>query len=242
MPRAPDTIKAVLFDVDGVLTDTARVHAKAWKEAFDEALERLGDDRPFDTGEDYRTYVDGKSRLDGVRSFLHDGRGHDVPEGGEDDEPGELTVHGIGRRKNDLVVALIEEEGVEAFPGARDCVCAARERGLRTAVVSSSANARPALRSAGLEELFDTWVDGIRIAEEELPGKPAPDVFLAAAADLGVEPGHAAVLEDALSGVEAGRAGEFGWVVGVDRTDDADALREHGADVVVQDLSEVDFA
>lgn len=241
MPTLPQEIRALLIDVDGVLTKTAVVHAGAWRRAFDDALERMGEGPPFDPERDYRAYVDGKSRLDGVRSFLREGRDLDVPEGDEGDDPDALTVHGIGRRKNDLLVALIREQGVEAYEGSRSFVEAARERGLATAVVSSSANAREALRSAGMDELFDAWVDGVRIGEEALEGKPAPATFLAAASDLGVEPAHAAVFEDALAGVEAGRAGDFGWVVGVDRTGDADAMREHGADVVVGDLDEIDL-
>jgi beta-phosphoglucomutase family hydrolase len=238
--RLPEQVKALLFDVDGVLTDTASVHAKAWKQTFDGVLDRLGDQPPFDITTDYQEHVDGRSRLDGVRGFLQ-ARGIDLPEGSEDDGPDQLTVQGIGRAKNDLVLRLIREEGVKRYEDAARFVPAARERGLRTAVVSSSANAREALRAAGLEDCFDTWVDGVRIAEEHLEGKPAPDTFAAAARDLGVENARAAVFEDAEAGVEAGRAGDFGLVVGVDRTGHADALREHGADVVVQDLGEIEL-
>jgi beta-phosphoglucomutase family hydrolase len=237
-PSLPEGVTALLFDVDGVLTDTARVHAKAWKATFDDALERLGGDQePFDIRHDYEAYVDGRSRLDGVRGFLQ-ARGIDLPEGSEDDAQ-QLTVRGIGKAKNDRVLALIHDEGVEGYNDAGAFVRAARERGYKTAVVSSSANARAALRSVGLEDCFDTWVDGVRIDRDRLKGKPAPDTFAAAARDLGVGPEAAAVFEDAEAGVEAGHAGGFGIVVGVDRTGHADALREHGADVVVEQLTDV---
>ena len=238
--RLPSSTAALLFDMDGVLTDTAVVHARAWKETFDAVLERLGSGPPFDAGADYTAHVDGRSRLDGVRGFLAS-REIELPEGSHDDPEDALTVQGIGRRKNDLVVALIREGGVKAYPGSVAFVRAARERGLPCAVVSSSANAREALRAAGLEDCFDTWVDGVRIDAEQLPGKPKPDTFLTAAADLGVRPEDAVVLEDALAGVAAGRAGGFGCVVGVDRTGHADELRERGADVVVGDLADLEL-
>jgi beta-phosphoglucomutase family hydrolase len=238
-PRLPDGVTALLFDVDGVLTNTATVHAKAWKATFDDVLGRLGlDQPPFDIRHDYEAYVDGRSRLDGVRGFLQ-ARGIEVPEGEDGDGPDQLTVHGIGRAKNDRVLELIRAEGVEGYEDAGAFVRDARRHGYKTAVVSSSANAREALRSVGLEDCFDTWVDGVRIAADDLEGKPAPDTFAAAAHDLGVEPPGAAVFEDAEAGVAAGRAGGFGIVVGVDRTGHADALREHGADVVVQRLTDV---
>lgn len=239
--QVPDGIRALLFDMDGVLTDTARVHAAAWKETFDAVLAELGEGPPFDRRADYVAHVDGRSRLDGVRAFLAS-RGIELPEGGAGDPPDALTVHGVGRRKNDLVVDLIRRQGVDAYEGSVRFLREARARGMQTAVVSSSANAREALRSAGLEDCFDTWVDGVRIDEEDLPGKPAPDTFLAAARDLGVAPAQAAVLEDALAGVEAGRAGDFGWVVGVDRAEQGDELRARGADVVVCDLAELELA
>ena len=238
-PSLPEGVTALLFDVDGVLTDTASVHAKAWKATFDAVLDRLdGDQEPFDAHHDYEAYVDGKSRLDGVRGFL-EARGIDLPEGSPDDDAGQLTVHGIGKAKNDRVLKLIDEEGVEGYDDAGAFVRAAREHGYKTGVVSSSANARAALRSVGLEDCFDTWVDGVRIDRDHLKGKPAPDTFAAAAHDLGVEPSGAAVFEDAEAGVAAGHAGGFGMVVGVDRTGHADALREHGADVVVNALTDV---
>jgi beta-phosphoglucomutase family hydrolase len=239
--RLPASTRALLFDMDGVLTDTAKVHARAWKATFDAVLEELGTGPPFDPGADYERYVDGRTRLDGVRAFL-EARGVELPEGGPDDGPDALTVHGVGRRKNDLLLEILHTDGVEAYPGSVAFVHEARDRGLQTAVVSSSANAREALRSAGLEDCFDTWVDGIRIDREQLPGKPCPDTFLAAARDLGVDPPNAVVLEDALAGVEAGRAGGFGCVVGVDRVGHAQALRDHGADVVVADLAELELA
>jgi len=234
----PDGVRACLFDLDGVLTRTATVHAKAWKRMFDEFLAGREGQRPFDEREDYARYVDGKPRLDGVRSFLR-ARGISLPEGSPDDPPGAATVHGLGRRKNDLVAEVLEHDGVEAYEGSVRYVRAARDAGLGRAVVSSSANCRAVLRAAGIEELFEARVDGIVAEREGLRGKPAPDTFLAGARALGVRPAEAAVFEDALAGVEAGRAGGFGCVVGVDRGGAADALREHGADIVVRDLSEL---
>jgi beta-phosphoglucomutase family hydrolase len=239
----PDTIRACLFDLDGVLTKTAVVHAAAWKEMFDEFLRRRSEQTgepfvPFDSKADYDRYVDGKPRYDGVRSFLAS-RGIELPEGSPDDPPDAETVAGLGNRKNDLVLALLRRDGVEAYEGSVRYVEAVHDAGLPCAVVSSSANTQEVLRAAGLERLFQLRVDGLTARAENLKGKPAPDTFLAAARKLGVEPAAAAVFEDALAGVEAGRAGDFGLVVGVDRTGQADALREHGADVVVQDLSEL---
>jgi HAD superfamily hydrolase (TIGR01509 family) len=215
------------------------VHAKAWKATFDDVLQRLGGDQPpFDIKHDYEAYVDGRSRLDGVRGFL-EARGIDLPEGADGDGPEVLSVHGIGKAKNDRVLELIDREGVKGYDDAAAFVRDARANGYKTAVVSSSANARAALRSVGLDDQFDAWVDGVRIDRDHLEGKPAPDTFAAAARDLGVEPEGAAVFEDAEAGVAAGRAGGFGLVVGVDRTGHADALREHGADVVVEKLTDV---
>jgi beta-phosphoglucomutase family hydrolase len=239
----PDTIRACLFDLDGVLTKTAVVHAAAWKEMFDEFLRRRSEQTgdsfvPFDSKEDYDRYVDGKPRYDGVRSFLAS-RGIELPEGSPDDPPDADTVAGLGNRKNELVLALLRRDGVQAYDGSVRYVEAVREAGLPCAVVSSSANTQEVLQAAGIEHLFELRVDGLTARAENLKGKPAPDTFLAAAQKLGVEPAAAAVFEDALAGVEAGRAGDFGYVVGVDRTGQAEALREHGADVVVQDLSEL---
>lgn len=238
--RLPDTIDACLFDMDGVLTDTASVHAEAWKRMFDEYLsERLGADaEPFDIGRDYGLYVDGKPREDGVRDFLAS-RGIELPEGTPEDGPEVDTIYGVGKRKNVLVLKLIEERGVDVYPGSVKFVDAARAAGLKTAVVSSSANTKLILDSAGLSDRFEARVDGVTLATENIKGKPAPDSFLRAAELLGVAPTAAAVFEDALAGVAAGRAGGFGVTVGVDRHGQPDALREHGADVVVSDLGEL---
>jgi beta-phosphoglucomutase family hydrolase len=238
----PDGIEACLFDLDGVLTQTATIHAKAWKEMFDDYLreraKRTGDDfAPF-TDDDYDEYVDGKPRYDGVRSFL-ESRGIELPDGTPDDEPGTETVDGLGNRKNDLVLALIERDGVDAYEGSVRYVRAARDAGVRRAVVSSSSNCRDVLEAAGILDLFEEIVDGIVATREGLKGKPAPDTFLAGARRLGVEARAAAVFEDAVAGVEAGRNGGFGHVVGVDRVGHADALRAHGASVVVRDLGEL---
>jgi beta-phosphoglucomutase family hydrolase len=226
-----------------VLTQTARVHAAAWKEMFDAFLHaraaRTGEPFvPFDAHVDYDEYVDGKPRYDGVRSFLAS-REIELPEGGPADPPDAETVAGLGNRKNELVLALIHRDGVEAYEGSVRFVHAARDAGLRRAVVSASANCQDVLAAAGIEDLFEVRIDGVVAQQEHLAGKPAPDTFLAAARALGVEAQQAAVFEDALAGVEAGRAGGFGLVVGVDRVGQADALRAHGADVVVSDLAEL---
>ena len=234
---------AVLFDLDGVLTDTARIHAGCWKVMFDDFLrERAeaagGDFRAFDIGTDYRLYVDGKPRFDGVRDFLAS-RGIPLPEGAPDAAPGEESVCGLGNRKNEMVNAAIAEQGVEAYPGSVALVRRLRDEGIKTAVVSSSTNCETVLVAAKIADLFDARIDGEVAARLGLPGKPAPDTFLEAARRLGVEPGRAVVVEDAISGVESGRAGRFGLVVGVARKDDAEALRKSGADVVVYDLAEL---
>jgi beta-phosphoglucomutase family hydrolase len=239
----PETVRACLFDLDGVLTQTARVHAAAWKQTFDEYLRaraaRTGEPFvPFDDVEDYDEYVDGKPRAEGVRSFL-EARGIHLPGGSPDDPASAETINGVGNRKNELVLRLIREQGVQVYEGSVRYVRAVRAAGLRTAVVSSSANCRDVLVAAGIEDLFDARVDGVVAQERHLRGKPAPDTFLAGAEALDVEPGAAAVFEDALAGVEAGRAGRFALVVGVDRTGQAQALRQHGADVVVRDLAEL---
>jgi len=239
----PAGIAACLFDLDGVLTQTAKVHAAAWKEMFDAFLRdrsrRTGEPfRPFEITSDYARYVDGKLRQDGVRAFLAS-RGIALPEGSADDPPSAPTVHGLGNRKNELVLELIRRRGVDVYEGSVRFVGAVRGAGLRRAVVSASKNCREVLAAAGIAHLFAVRVDGIVAAEAGLRGKPAPDTFLAAAAALGVEPAHGAVFEDAIAGVEAGRAGAFGWVVGVDRVGQAGALRRHGADAVVGDLSEL---
>jgi beta-phosphoglucomutase family hydrolase len=239
----PEGVTAGLFDLDGVLTDTAAVHNKAWTEMFDaflrERAERNGESFvPFDPVADYARYVDGKPRPDGVRDFLAS-RGITLPEGKSDDGPDVETVNGLGNRKNEALLRRIREEGVEVFEGSRRYLEAARDAGLRRAVVSSSANTAEVLELTGLATLVEGWIDGLTITAEGLKGKPAPDTFLAGARCVGVEPAQAAVFEDALAGVEAGRAGGFGFVVGVDRTGHADALRAHGADIVVRDLAEL---
>ncbi|WP_406102292.1 beta-phosphoglucomutase family hydrolase [Streptomyces canus] len=235
----PEEIKACLFDLDGVVTRTAVVHAAAWKEMFDAFLrERDGEDfRPFDD-HDYDEYVDGLPRADGVRTFLAS-RGIELPDGNPDDPPGAETVHGLGNRKNALVLEKIRTDGVEAYDDTLAYIRAARAQGLRTAIVSSSANCRDVLRAIDAEDLFDVRVDGVVAAERHLPGKPHPDTFLAAAHDLGLDAPRSAVFEDALAGMDAGRAGGFGYVVGLDRVGQADALYEHGADVVVKGLAEL---
>jgi beta-phosphoglucomutase family hydrolase len=238
--RLPEHVKACLFDLDGVLTETAVVHAEAWRRVFDGFLRARAGARfvPFDPVSDYGEYVDGKPRLDGVRSFLA-ARGIEIPEGEPDDPAQTETIHGLGTRKNELVLRLIAERGVHAYEGSIRFVEAVREAGLRRAVVSASANTREVLAAAGIEALFEVRIDGLVAEREHLAGKPAPDTFLAAAHALGIAPAQAAVFEDALAGVEAGRAGGFGCVVGVDRVGHASALREHGADVVVGDLAEL---
>ncbi len=230
-------MSACLFDLDGVLTDTARIHAAAWEEIFDDFLARH-DQRPFDAVHDYDEYVDGRPRLDGVRSFLAS-RDITLPEGGPDDPPGAETVAGLAARKNDRVLELIHERGVEAYPGSVRYVKAARAAGLHCAVVSASANCRDVLRAARIEDLFEQVVDGHVAEEQQLAGKPAPDTYLAGARAVGVQAGSAAVFEDALAGVEAGRAGGFAIVVGIDRAGQAQALTDHGADIVVHDLAEL---
>jgi len=239
----PDEIRACLFDLDGVLTQTARVHAAAWKEMFDAFLARRAEAtgspfEPFDEERDYHEYVDGKLRYDGVRSFLAS-RGVELPEGDPGDPPHAETVRGLGDRKNELVLSLIRGGGVEAYEGSVRYVRAARDAGLRRAVVSASKNCRAILLPAGIADLFEEVIDGVVAEREQLSGKPAPDTFLAGARALGVQPVEAAVFEDALAGVAAGRAGGFGYVVGVNRSDQKEALLKNGADVVVSDLAEL---
>jgi beta-phosphoglucomutase family hydrolase len=239
--QLPSEIVCCLFDLDGVLTSTARQHAKAWKSTFDEFLsgpDGGGRRDPFDIGTDYRDYVDGRAREDGVRSFLAS-RGISIPEGAEDDPPGAATVYGLANKKNALLLDIIKRDGVETYPGSIQFVRGVREAGLLTAVVSASANTRSVLATAKITDLFAVIIDGNVAKERGLRSKPEPDTYLAAAHDLGVEPNHAAVFEDALAGVEAGRAGGFGCVVGVNRDDDADELAAHGADLVVRDLAEL---
>ena len=236
----PPGISACLFDLDGVLTKTAAVHAIAWKAVFDAFLaERDGVPFvPFDSVQDYDEYVDGKHRNDGVRSFL-ESRGIRLPEGKHDDPAEADTVAGLGNRKNELVLSMFHDRGVEPYEGSVRYVNAVLDAGLRCAVVSASENCGAFLAAAGIADLFELRVDGVVAEREHLRGKPAPDTYLAAAERLGVQPSEAAVFEDALAGVGAGHAGGFRFVVGVDRVGQADALREHGADVVVRDLAEL---
>ena len=239
----PDGIRGCLFDLDGVLTRTAEVHDAAWQEMFDgylrERSRRTGEPFvAFDPAADYENFVDGKPRADGTRSFLAS-RGIELPEGSPGDPPGAETVAGLSNRKNEILLRRIREDGVAAYPGSVRYVRAAAEAGLRRAVVTSSANCRDVLAGAGIGDLFEAQIDGLTARREHLRGKPAPDTFLAGARALGLAPGAAAVFEDAQAGVAAGRAGGFGFVVGVDRLGQAAELRKHGADVVVADLAEL---
>lgn len=239
----PEQVRACLFDLDGVLTDTASVHTRAWKAMFDDYLRQRSartdtEFVPFDQAADYRRYVDGKTREDGVRSFLAS-RDIELPEGAPDDPPDAETVYGLGNRKNAMFHRTMRDDGVEVFDGSRRYLEAVAQAGLGRAVVSSSANTREVLEITGLATFIQRRVDGVTLRDEHLPGKPAPDAFLRAAELLGVAPAEAAVFEDALSGVAAGRAGHFGYVVGVDRVGQADALRRDGADTVVTDLAEL---
>jgi beta-phosphoglucomutase family hydrolase len=239
----PPTCQACLFDLDGVLTDTASVHTRAWTATFDAFLrqraEATGEPfRPFDPHADYLAHVDGRPRQDGVREFLRS-RGIELPEGDPDDGPDQDTVWGVGNRKNEQFHRTLREDGVLVFEGSRRYLQAVQDAGLGVAVVSSSANTAEVLEVTGLDRFVQCRVDGVTLREEGIAGKPAPDSFLRAAEILGVDATAAAVFEDALSGVQAGRAGGFGCVVGVDRAGHADALRENGADVVVRDLEEL---
>ncbi len=234
----PDEVTACLFDLDGVLTDTASVHRAAWKQTFDELLRQR--DLPEFTDSDYSDYVDGKPRADGVRDFLAS-RGIQLPEGSNDDPPSAMTVNGVGNRKNELLLDRIATDGVTVYDGSRRYLQAARDHGLTRIVVSSSANTEAVLNATGLAEFVEGRVDGNTLRERGIPGKPAPDSFLAGAELAGVAAAAAAVFEDATAGVQAGRAGNFGIVIGVNRIDDehAAALRKHGADRVVSDLGEL---
>lgn len=238
-----DEFDAVLFDLDGVITDTASIHAACWKKMFDEYLQkraaRTGEAfRPFDLNTDYQSFVDGKPRFDGVRSFLASRDIH-LDEGTPDDPPQLETVGGLGNRKNDMVNDIIENDGVEPYQGSVKLIHQLRDRRFKVAIVTSSQNCATVLKAAKLEGLFDAQVDGNTIRAQHLAGKPAPDMFLMAARVLGVEPRRAVVIEDALSGVEAGFNGKFGLVIGVARKGNAEALKQHGADVVVTDLGEL---
>jgi beta-phosphoglucomutase family hydrolase len=242
-PLTSGRFDAVLFDLDGVLTATAKVHAVCWKRLFDEFLDErsaaTGESmKPFDIVEDYKRYVDGKLRYEGVRSFLG-ARGIDLPEGTPDDLPGNGTICGLGNRKDAMVQEVLESDGVAVYEGSVMLVELVRSRGLRTAVVSASKNCKAVLEAARMSDLFDQVVDGEVAEQLRLPGKPEPATFLTAAERLGVTPERAVVVEDAISGIQAGRAGGFGLVVGVDRKGDPDSLRQSGADIVVKDLGEL---
>lgn len=239
----PDAVHACLFDLDGVLTDTASVHTRAWKAMFDAYLrDRAGTTGtafvPFDAAADYQKYVDGKKRADGVRSFLAS-RGIELPDGTPADSPDTETVNGLGNHKNELFQKILHDDGVEVFEGSRRYLQAVHGAGLPAAVVSSSANTRQVLEITGLDRFVQHRVDGVTLRDERIAGKPAPDSFLRGAELLGVPPARAAVFEDALAGVQAGRNGRFGLVVGVDRVGCAEALRHNGADIVVTDLAEL---
>jgi beta-phosphoglucomutase family hydrolase len=234
----PDDIRACLFDLDGVLTQTAKVHQAAWKRTFDEFLRSRDAAAAEFSQDDYNQYVDGKPREDGVRDFLAS-RGITLPEGADGDPADAATIRGVATRKNELLLRELEEHGVQVYDGSMRYLRAVKEAGLATAVVTASANGEQVVAAGGFADLIDARVDGVVAKRDGLRGKPAPDSFLAGARALGVPPAQAVVFEDALSGVAAGRAGEFGFVVGVDRVGQADGLRERGADVVVQDLDEL---
>ena len=238
-----DQYDAVLFDLDGVITDTANLHATCWKQMFDEYLQKRERQkgeafRPFDLAADYRLYVDGKPRFDGVRDFLRS-RGIQLPEGTPDDPAEVETVCGLGNRKNDLVNRAIADEGVQPYEGTVQFIHQLRRNGFKTAVVTSSQNCAAVLKAAKLDDFFEVRVDGNTIHEQRLAGKPAPDTFLMAARLLGVKPARTVVIEDAISGVEAGSSGSFGLVIGIARKGNAEELKRHGAHLVVDDLGEL---
>jgi beta-phosphoglucomutase family hydrolase len=239
-PLDPQRFRAVLFDLDGVLTDTARIHAAAWKQMFDAFLETWSREhhlpfQPFRIETDYKLYVDGKSRYDGVASFL-EARGIELPYGDPQGPSDQLSVCGLGQHKDELVNAILERDGVEVYPDAVELVHALRSQGFKTGVVSSSRNCRTVLQAARIEDLFDVRVDGSVADETGLAGKPSPEMFHFAAQQLGVSPAHAVVVEDAIAGIQAAKAGEFGLVVGIARSGEGETLRDAGADVVVADL------
>jgi beta-phosphoglucomutase family hydrolase len=238
-----DKYDAVLLDLDGVITDTAKLHAACWKEMFDAFLQKRAAERgeafrPFDIDMDYRLYVDGKPRFDGVRDFLRSRR-IQLTEGSPDDLPQEETVGGLGNRKNALINKVIEEVGVEAYEGSVKLICQLRQQGFKIAVVTSSQNCEAVLKATKLDADFDVQVDGNEIEAKQLAGKPAPDTFLMAAKLLGVEPTRAVVIEDAISGVQAGCNGNFGLVIGVARKANTEELQRQGANLVVKDLAEL---
>ena len=238
-----DRYDAVLFDLDGVITNTAKLHAACWKQMFDEYLQKRATERgeafrPFDLATDYRLYLDGKPRFDGVRDFLAS-RDIKLPEGNSGDAPQAETVRGLGNRKNVLVSDAIEHMGVEAYEGSVQLIDQLRRDGFKIALVTSSENCTAVLKAAKLDSLFDVRVDGQMVETQHLAGKPAPDTFLMAAKLLGVEPARAVVVEDAIPGVQAGSSGSFGLVIGVARKGNAEELKHHGAHLVVDDLAEL---
>jgi beta-phosphoglucomutase family hydrolase len=238
-----DTYDAVLLDLDGVITDTASIHAASWKKMFDAYLQQRAADtgepfRPFEIATDYRLYVDGKPRFDGVRDFLAS-RGIQLPEGSPDDPPQAETLGGLGNRKNDLVNEVIDAVGVEPYEGSVKLIRQLRQQGFKVAVVTSSQNCDTVLKAAKLDDCFDVRVDGNTVRAQHLAGKPAPDTFLMAAKLLGADPARSVVVEDAISGVQAGRKGNFGLVIGVARKGNAEELRRNGAHLVVNDLGEL---
>jgi beta-phosphoglucomutase family hydrolase len=238
-----ENFDAVLFDMDGVLTATAKLHAAAWKQTFDAFLKQRAEARketfiPFDIGKDYREYIDGKPRFDGVESFIAS-RGIELPHGGPTDPPNAETICGLGNKKNELVNEIMDREGVEAYPGSVKALRYLRDRGYKTAVVSSSTNCADVLKAARIESLIDVRIDGETATDLNLAGKPEPDMFLAAAKQLGVEASRSIVVEDALAGVQAGKRGGFGLVIGIARAANSDELKEQGADLVVGDLEEL---
>lgn len=243
LPLSKDQFDAVLFDLDGVLTNSATLHAKSWKRLFDAFLRDrgVGHFEPFKQDDDYRAHVDGKPRLDGIRSFLGT-RAIQLPEGTPDDPETAPTVHGLGHRKNTYFLEALQEEGIVTFPAAIVFLDALRNVGFKTALVSSSRNARAIVAKAGLADRFDSWVDGDDIIGRGLAGKPAPDMFLTAAKALGVDPDRAVVIEDAIAGIQAGRRGGFGLVIGVDRTHHPEALAKAGAHYVIAHLSDIPIA
>lgn len=240
-----EDIDAMVFDMDGVLTDTASIHAEAWKRMFDEYLKkraaRTGEDHePFDRELDYLEYVDGKPRYDGVESFL-ESRGISIPHGDPGDDPSRETVCGLGNRKNRYFLQLLRKGNVRPYESSVEFTKALKRAGIRAAVISASRNAEDILKAAGIRGLFDIKVDGVDSDELELDGKPNPAIFLEAAGRLGIEPSRAGVVEDSLAGVEAGRRGRFRLVVGVDRANQSRELKNRGADIVVKDLSQLEI-
>jgi beta-phosphoglucomutase family hydrolase len=237
----PDKFDAVLFDLDGVITATAKIHAIAWKQAFDDFLKKQAggkDFKPFDKQSDYEDYVDGLPRYDGAQKFL-ESRQIDIPYGSPDDPPDQETVCGIANHKNELFEQALKTEAVDVYEGTVAWIHHLRKAGIKIAVVSSSAHCKAILKNAGLSDLFDARMDGDIAKQLRLKGKPAPDTYLKAAEMVDADAKRAVVVEDALAGVEAGKNGKFGLVIGVDRKHDHDALRQHGADIVVTDVQEM---